>query len=338
MNLCEFCKKDFSNNSSLKRHINSSKKCISIRNNKIINLECNFCDKKLSSKQRLNSHLKSCKNNDKNIQKMKVEIDNLKKVINELERTTTTTNNITITDNSINNYGSILNYMTPEVVQETFKNFSIEDLLHNDRQRNLADITINKFLSGKDHPFYVCKDRSRNKFVYTDGENKEKEDPNATVLRTLVYNGVSPLLKKLYGEQYVVLTNELARCLRNDDTATILCSRDDIKELEEAYKQINILKNGDEYISRLGKCLPSSLKERIFKDSLELERKSQQSDEEFEAYLKKQTRMISNYTIAELGKWKDFFTQTGVIKGPKEIMCDPISKQEYIDFLHEKEM
>ena len=57
--------------------------------------------------------------------------------------------------------------------------------------------------------------------------------------------------------------NELARCLRNDDPDTIACSRDDIKELEDAYKQINILKDGEDYISQLSKCLPSTLKDRI---------------------------------------------------------------------------
>jgi hypothetical protein len=156
-------------------------------------------------------------------------------------------------------------------------------------------LTIEKFLSGKDKALYFCKDRSRNKFVYTDEENSEKEDPNAA--------GVSPVLKKLYQDRYVILYNELARCLRNDDLATILGSRDDIKELEEAYKEMNI---GDEYISQLSKCLPASLKDRMFQDNLELERKSQESDQELELFLKKQTRMIANYTIAELGrKYKD---------------------------------
>jgi hypothetical protein len=44
----------------------------------------------------------------------------------------------------------------------------------------------------------------------------------------------------------------------------------------------------------------------MFQDNLELERKSQESDQKLELFLKKQTRMIANYTIAELGrKYKD---------------------------------
>jgi len=354
MNFCDYCKNEFNNKSNLTKHQKTSKYCLKIQEQtkskpeKII-FSCEFCNKIISSKQMLNYHLKICKTKKKEHKdEMKEMMEKVLQLTKEVERmkekpsTTTTTNNITITDNSntqnnINNYGSILTSMTPEMIQETFKSFSIKDLLDTERQRNLANLTIEKFLSGKDKALYFCKDRSRNKFVYTDEENSEKEDPNASVLRKLVYNGVSPLLKKMYQDRYVILYNELARCLRNDDLATILGSRDDIKELEEAYKEMNILKNGDEYISQLSKCLPASLKDRMFQDSLELERKSQESDQELELFLKKQTRMIANYTIAELQrKYKDDYIKTGVLKGPIEIMSDPKSKSEYISFMNEK--
>ena len=353
MTVCDFCNTELSSISALNKHKRTSKYCIKIQEEKSDNVsdkqlfKCEHCDKELTSNYRLQSHLKICKTKKKeNKDEMKEMMEKVLQLTKEVERMkekpSTTTNNITITDNSntqnnINNYGSILTSMTPEMIQETFKSFSIKDLLDTERQRHLANLTIEKFLSGKDKSLYFCKDRSRNKFVYTDEENSEKEDPNAAVLRKLVYNGVSPVLKKLYQDRYVILYNELARCLRNDDLATILGSRDDIKELEEAYKEMNILKNGDEYISQLSKCLPASLKDRVFQDNLELERKSQESDQELELFLKKQTRMIANYTIAELQrKYKDDYIKTGVLKGPIEIMSDPKNKSEYISFMNEK--
>ena len=71
--------------------------------------------------------------------------------------------------------------------------------------------------------------------------------------------------------------------------------------------------------------------------SLSLEKKNQDSDLELQLYLKKQTRMIGDYTVSELSRWKEFYIETGVLKGPKEIMIDSKYKKEYIDFLNEKD-
>ena len=203
-------------------------------------------------------------------------------------------------------------------------------------RHHIADMTIKNFLTGKDHPLYLCKDRSRNKFVYTDEENKEKEDANAIVLRTLVYNGIAPLLKKLYQEEYVKLHDELARCKRIDDRALIDVSRDDIKELDEAYKQFNILKEAEDYISHLSKCLPTSIKDRIYRDgikeNLELEvTKQSNSDIEFE----KQLEMIGDYTISELSGFKENYKKTGIVKGPKDLILNKDLTQRYVNFLKE---
>jgi hypothetical protein len=225
--------------------------------------------------------------------------------------------------------------MTPEVVQESFKNFTINNLLSGS-QKDLADMTIKNFLTGKEHPLYLCKDRSRNKFVYTDEENKEKEDANAIILRTIVYNGIAPLLKKLYHEKYIKLHDELARCKRTDNKALIDVSRDDIKELDEAYKQFNILKEADDYISHLSKCLPASIKDRIYLDSLkeeilEKENKESSSDIEFN----KQLEMIGDYTVSELKGFKELFKSTGAIKGPKDLIQNKDLINDYIAFLKE---
>jgi len=350
MSLCNFCNTSFYDKSNLKKHQKSSKYCLKIQEE--LKTEkplfgCEYCLKSLSSKQMLNYHLNICKQKKKieNEAQQKITLDMtiMKQELEKLKnKPSTTTNHITIntdnsvnTDNSSNNYCSLLNYMTPEVVRESFKNFNINNLLSGS-QKELADMTIKNFLTGKDHPLYLCKDRSRNKFVYTDEENKEKEDANAIVLRTLVYNGIAPLLKKLYQEEYVKLNDELARCKRIDDNALIETSRDDIKELDEAYKQFNILKEAEDYISHLSKCLPTSIKDRIYKDGLkndllETENKQTNSDVEFE----KQLQMIGDYTLSELKGFKENFKATGVVKGPKDLIQNKSLIDIYVAFLKE---
>jgi hypothetical protein len=352
---CQHCSTELSDISSLKRHQRQSKYCLRIQKGKDDDSEkqtifnCIFCKKKLSSKYRLQCHLDICKLKNKEkekekekekteseLEQMRTEMAKLKKEVEILkEKPTITINNSSTTNN---NYGSILNCLTQEVIQETFKNFSIKDLLASDSQKNLADMTIKKCLSGPNQPIYICKDRSRHKFFYTDEENKEKEDPNAIVLRTLVYNGVKPLIKKLYAEKSVILQNELARCKRKDDLTMITMSREDIKELEDAYKHINIVKDGEDYITHLGKCLPSSVKDRIYQDHLSLSSKPDKdldSDEELQAEIRHQTRMIGDYTASELSKWKKLYMETGEVTGPRELETNIPFRKQFIAFLKE---
>ena len=193
-------------------------------------------------------------------------------------------------------------------------------------------MTIKNFLTGKDQPLYLCKDRSRHKFVYTNKENEEKEDSNGTILRTLVYNGIAPLLKRLYHEEYIKLNNELARCKRINDKTLIDVSINDIKELDEAYKQFNILKDATDYISHLSKCLPASIKDRIYRDSLKEIEQDKQSNSDIE--FQKQLEMIGDYTVSELKGFKEVYQKTGIVKGPKDLLQNKSLLDDYIAFLN----
>jgi hypothetical protein len=59
------------------------------------------------------------------------------------------------------------------------------------------------------------------------------------------------------------------------------------------------------------------------------------SDEEFERQLQLQIRKIGDYTASELARWKKYYKDTGVMKGPKEMWDNPKHKQEFINFLQE---
>jgi hypothetical protein len=356
---CDFCHSDFNDKSTLNRHQRTSKTCIKIQEQqnpgKAIEktiFTCDYCKKELSRAHTLKGHLIICKTKLKQekekeekkefpeIKEMKEKLETMEKEVERLKEKPTTTiiNSSTTNTNTNNNYGSILNCLTQQAVQESFKNYSLKDLKATNNQRKLADMTIQNFLTGPENPVYACTDRSRNKFVFTDEENNETEDPNAFILRTLIYRGVKPVIKELYNEQLVFLHSELARSLRKDDAALIAISHEDIKELKDAYAKINILKDGADYISQLSKCLPSSIKDRLIKDRqrerLHLD-SGLDSDEEFERQLQLQIRKIGDYTASELERWKKYYKDTGVMKGPKEMWDNPKHKQEFINFLQE---
>ena len=340
MNSCKNCNKTFSQQSSLIRHVKTSKKCnniITIREK--ISTTCELCNKTLSTKQRLDSHIKICKETN-HINSLKQEVSQLKNDLIQLKEKPSTTNIIVNnTDNSTNktitthNYASLLDF-SPESVTESFKKHynSIEHLLKSD-QKQLANMTIEHFLSGKDQPMYYITDRSRNKFMYTDGDNNEKEDANAGLLRKLVYKGLKPIINNLYKQEIFLLNNELKKYQRKDDGALIASTRDDIKKLEESYEKTNILKESDDYISQLSKCLPSSIKDRIYRDNIDMD--DDDEDLAFQLELQKEMRSIGQYSANELKDYKRQYKETGIVRGPKEFQNNQKHMKEFIAFLNE---
>ena len=354
MPICEFCKTELSDKSSLNNHQRTSKYCIKLRENnknakeiEHVSYDCEFCKKELSSKYRLNSHLTICKikrkqdeGENNKIKEIEEQMNKLSQDLIQLKEKPSTTNIIVNnTDNSTNktitthNYASLLDF-SPESVTESFKKHynSIEHLLKSD-QKQLANMTIEHFLSGKDQPMYYITDRSRNKFMYTDGDNNEKEDANAGLLRKLVYKGLKPIINNLYKEEIFLLNNELKKYQRKDDGVLIASTRDDIKKLEESYQKTNILKESDDYISQLSKCLPSSIKDRIYRDNIDMD--DDEEDLAFQLELQKEMRSIGQYTANELKDYKRQYKETGIIRGPKDIESNKKDLDAYIAFLKE---
>jgi len=187
MSICSVCKKEYSNKYNLLRHQETT--CKKIK--KEVVHQCINCNKVLCSKQSLSLHLKKCKNINYNFQQINNEIKEIKKELsknNQVQNITINNNNTNNTLNQTNhNYGSILS-LSKEVIKETFeKNYTLEDFFGS--QKGLADFTNKHFLRGKDNPLYLCTDKSRQKFVYTDEQQQETEDVNAEIMIKLMAKG-----------------------------------------------------------------------------------------------------------------------------------------------------
>jgi hypothetical protein len=353
---CEYCKTEFDNKSNLNKHQRTSLYCIKIQQKKSINVEivlheCEFCKRQLSTKYALQKHLTTCKEKVKSMKKEESELNIMKKEMKTLqtelaqlkEKPSITVNN---TDNSIktittntHNYSSLLDYSTESITEMFKKHYNrIEHLLQSD-QKQLADVTVKHFLSGKDQPMYYVTDRSRNKFMYTDSEKNEKEDTNATILRSLMYRGIKPIIKKLYHDEFKRIRKDLAMYQRKDDEdadACVISLHRDLKELEEAYHEMDIIKESDDYIVQLSKCLPSSILDRIYKDNLDMRESIEyDSDEEFKRQLEHESRMIGDYSVLELQKYKDLYLKTGETRGPPSIIDNLKYRKEFVSFLNE---
>ena len=68
--------------------------------------------------------------------------------------------------------------------------------------------------------------------------------------------------------------------------------------------------------------MPSSIKDRIFHDSLGLENDDDE-DIRFQLELQEELRMIGGYTVNELRQYKQEYTETRQVLLPPEIRSDP---------------
>jgi len=368
---CNLCKKDFSTKSNLNRHQMTSKKCKGAE--KLI-FKCDFCMKEISSKQMLSYHLNICKEKERQIVVRKQEDDEkynnlqqqvleLKKELEETKKRPTNMNNITINTNIDNsthhNYGNIMTYMTKELVQETFeKNYTLQDFFGS--QKALAEFTTRNFLMGKNKALYLCTDKSRKRFIYTDDEQNEIEDLNAAILIKLISKGFGTV-EKLYKKESTILKSRLSRFEKDDYTEMIIETRDQIKKLEEVYKQIiNIIKEGDGYRNQLSRSLPTSLEHRIdidnkleqLEDSLPESSSDNENEDKNETQLieKEQenkskepvlydttARHIGGITYGKLRLFKNHYQKNGEVLIPKAFLENDEYKKLFLEFMYSDE-
>jgi hypothetical protein len=78
MNICEFCKKEFTTKSNLLSHQRTTKYCLEIQGKNIENFKdfkCKYCDKNFTTTQNLNEHYNSCKLKEQKLIKEKTHIE-----------------------------------------------------------------------------------------------------------------------------------------------------------------------------------------------------------------------------------------------------------------------
>jgi len=284
----------------------------------------------MSSKNNLTHHMSICKEKSQTSIKTKElekEVKSLKKELEKIkDKPSQIINNNTV-NNTVNNYGSILTYMTPELVLETFKKlYDISTFLQSDK--GLANFTTKHFLTGKNKPYYICVDKSRKKFIFTDENKKKVEDVDAGILIGLISNGMS-VVTKFYEQQKKILCEKMAHAGNNH--GLVDATYDQMIKLEKIYKSIiDINKGGgDRYCSQLAKRLPSCIEDREVLDRLNAE-----SDDEKLQMNIEQTTNIQQTTIEQTYEYDDQYEyEDNNEKEYKEVHVDEKapSADEYLE-------
>lgn len=353
MNICTNCKKEFSNKYSCIRH-EKSKTCYSEKT-----LECHHCKKVLSSKQCLTFHIEKCKKNivvDTKYKELEEKISEMTKEIDALKTKPTITINTKIQNN---NYGSILS-ITKDMVKEMFeKNYTSKDL--SGSQKALANFTTKNILNGTSTTtplLYLCKDKTRQKFVFTDEEQIEHEDVNASVLIKIVSKGFHHI-KKVYKKETEVLQKRIDRLVRVEDSTNLIDAREQMKILKSNFENvINLVENADGYRLQLTKVLPSSADDQLIIDAKLKELESTDSDSESEdeeenedekekralcsrdqpyPLYDKTIRHIGGLSYGSLRRYKTHFLETDIIKVPERFIGNEMLVKKFTDFLHNDE-
>ena len=336
MHTCEYRKSEFDHNSSLNRHHTTSQYCIDTqkRQGKLTVADCfkcEHCKKTFTLEGNVKTHLKNCKK--KPVEKKEKDSDN-ESFHEEVQPTINIINiNSNNTNINSNNNISFISQMRVERIQEAFKDFDTTKLL-NITQSQLADMVYERLLIACEQspPSYICKDRSRNKFYYINDENKETEDPDAIMHRKLVSNGIEPINEDIYWSEKTLIERDLAEAIRREDTNKCKSYYAKLKELEKAYQKMDIISDGNEYVSHLSKILPSSYDDQTHPVKLINHRSQTQNSYKIRWYRMK-IKKIGRYTIDELWPNRDLYKNTKTKKILNEFALSEGVKNEYNFFL-----
>ena len=289
---CEFCNHSFNTLGNLTRHQRTVKSCLKIQEerNMTINpyiFECEYCKVNFSSKIKLNYHLNICKEKsernhivllEQKIEQLQLQMnkkyDNKKLIKSSIDCTNNsapiTNNNNNENENSFNTI-TIINYMTPERVDDTFeKNYTISDLMQH--QVGLANFTSEHFLNGTDKPVYLCTDRARHHFTFYNEKNEQIPDENAKTLISLAIQGFEHITET-YKTKFIELNQKLKTFAQEEDCEDMVKDiRLEIEKLNDNYaKTMKLEKDGNTYRTQLSHNLPASTKAKKEQDEILLQ-------------------------------------------------------------------
>jgi hypothetical protein len=260
-------------------------------------------------------------------------------------------NNNNNNNNNTHNYASILS-ITKDMVKDIFKkNYTLKDLAGS--QKALANFTTRNILNNSDinNPVYLCKDKTRQKFVFTDEEQNEVEDIGASMLIKLVSKGLDHT-NDIYKKEAEKLTRKIERLEQtdtdNDNYNVIVEIRDQLNLLRDNYEEtINIMKDGDRYRAQLAKMLPTSLTDRMIVDKklkeLSSETESDNDDEivkkiiidkEMPYELHDKTALhIGGMTYGKLVLYKKHYQKTGEVKIPERFLQNKKLVDKFYEYI-----
>ena len=367
---CQYCKKVFLNQYTLKNHQVTTKKCIIIQKGIPVGpkiFQCGFCNKILSSKIRLDQHYSSCKTKQKKDLNQNEELNEVSMILRnekqelefrfqktieekdllikelqeklekeklEKEKRINITNNKNIkkniTNNITNNILTIYEVMKPEHVEDFFKKHYNLDTLLQGVP-GLAKFICDGFIREK--ASYICTDRSRHKFMMKDDHGNTMEDTNCEQLVSLTAPGMNHV-KDVYENG--------------------LFERDTPEEIHSHYQPISALdKDTTPLRSELSKIVPSESTTKPMNDDWKkhfvamresYEKNKPKVNEEVIHESEPVIQEILGYSLGYLKKYKEGYQKRREIagceveiKGPKPLMelyqTDPMIREKYDLFI-----
>jgi hypothetical protein len=239
------------------------------------------------------------------------------------------------TDSFNKNYNiSITNYFTEERVTKAFESYNINTLLGS--QKELANFTIDNFLLGENTPVYLCTDRSRKKFFFTDTDGKFIEDANCTTLvNYMMKHGISKIREV---------------CLEALENVPAGVTEEAIHKKYDSLCAIS--KDGGEYQCQLGRRLPATVEDKKRLDGLRektasaptipkeevvtLTEEQENAIVEHEAYMMYTT--IGGVPLFRLNKYRMNYRATGDMSLPSVLENKPTIVSQYHRFIQSSDM
>jgi hypothetical protein len=138
-------------------------------------------------------------------------------------------------ENMTNNYTTIFNFITPAVIQDTFQNYTIDQVKGG--QKEYAHVVSTNLLNQNGQAGYICTDRSRKKCGYINESREFVEDVHCTKLIETSLPASLPYIMESF------------KCSSGDEQPQIKKGLDDI---------MNMNKDRSTFVNHMCKILPSN--------------------------------------------------------------------------------
>ena len=253
MNICDICKKLFSNKYSLQRHVKGS---FCKLKNEII---CKYCDKEFTCNRNLENHMKICNEKYKSEntshlllikelqsqnQELRSQSKELRDMVQRLEDkleniTLTAINRPTTTSNkTINQYIQKLQPIMPDTLTKYVDKLTIDHIKQ-------GAIGYAKFFC--EYPLkdaILCVDYSRLKFVFKDHTGTVISDPELTILGVHLFTAINDRNKELTN-QYIIELKEKLSDLVGDEFDSVM---ETLIKMFDSKHDIELCSNGEKPI------------------------------------------------------------------------------------------